>query len=169
MRKIILIIFGVCCLMVGVVFLMVNFVVFPKKYQDYVQLYSKKYSLDESLVFAIIKAESNFDVNAVSKSNARGLMQLLPKTAEWIAGEFDDEFSIDSLFVPEKNIEYGCFYLKYLFDKFDDIDVVICAYNAGEGVVGNWLNLDGTLNEELINFNETRAYLSKVKFFMRFY
>jgi soluble lytic murein transglycosylase len=69
------------------------------------------------------------------------------------------------MFNEETNIKFGCFYLNYLFSKFKDKDVVICAYNAGEGVVRNWINEDGSLDRSKISFDETKKYLERVNVF----
>ena len=170
MRKKCLIIFSVVCFFCACVFVLFNFVVFPRKYKNYVVAYAEKYDLDISLVYAVIKAESDFDRNAVSKTGARGLMQIIKPTAEWIAEELEiDDFSYDDMFIPETNIRFGCFYLNYLFSKFDDVQVVICAYNAGEGVVKDWLNDDGILDESKISYAETKKYLSRVIGFIKVY
>ena len=73
------------------------------------------------------------------------------------------------MFNPETNIKYGCFYLKYLFDKFERQDVVICAYNAGEGVIRDWLDEQGNLVKEKISYEETRNYLKKVSEYYEYY
>ena len=73
------------------------------------------------------------------------------------------------MFDAETNIKYGCFYLRYLFDKFKDKRVVVCAYNAGETVVKNWLDEGGKIIEEKISFKETKNYLKKVEFFEKLY
>ena len=169
MKKTILILFGLSCLVIGIVFLLFNFVFMSKKYQNYVEFYCDEYNLDSSLVYAIIKAESNFDANAVSRAGALGLMQLLPSTAKWIAGELNLDYYENDLFEPSKNIRYGCFYLRYLMNKFDNIDVVVCAYNAGETIVKSWLDEDGRVVENKISYSETKSYLKKVKAYYQIY
>ena len=72
------------------------------------------------------------------------------------------------MFEPEVNIRYGCFYLKYLFDKFKTPEIVICAYNAGEGKVLEWID-EGNLDRDEIDYEETRNYLAKVERFYRIY
>ena len=147
--------------------LVLNFMT-PKKYKNYVIESSNEFGLDKNLVYSIIKVESDFKSNAVSKSGALGLMQLLPKTAKWIAEELNDDYSKEKMFIPEVNVRYGCFYLKYLFDKFENFEIVICAYNAGEGKVLDWIE-DGKLIRDKIDFEETKNYLSKVEKFYRIY
>ena len=139
---------------------------FPKKYYNYVNEYASVYNLDKNLIFAVIKTESNFDEKAVSKSGAIGLMQIMPSTAEFIAKKLNREnFKTDDLYSPKTNIEFGVFYLKYLLNKFDDLEA-LCAYNAGETVVLNWLNSeDYSLEQNKLNkipYKETEWYVKKV-------
>lgn len=148
---------------------MFNFVLYPTKFKNIVVQNAKVYSLEPALVYAVIKAESNFDEKAKSNSNALGLMQLLPTTANWIAEELNVSFNESDLFDPEVNVRFGCFYLKYLYDRFGDTDVVVAAYNAGETKVKDWLGENGKLNVEKIDYPETRNYLKKVKGFYQIY
>ena len=98
------------------------------KYQPLISKVSKKYALDDALIRAIIRVESNFNPKAVSTAGAQGLMQLMPKTAE--------ELEVKNPFNPEENVEGGVKYFKYLLDRFDDnIPFAIAAYHAGESSV----------------------------------
>ena len=169
MKKTMIIFISILCLMIIVVFFVFNFFMFPRKYKKEIEEYCKEFSLEQSLVYAIIKAESDFDKDAISKAGAMGLMQLLPTTAKWIASEFNDDFFEDDLFDAKTNIKFGCFYLSYLFKKFENQDIVVCAYNAGETVVKSWLDENGNLDENLIDFKETKNYLKKVKAFKKVY
>lgn len=169
MKKLIFISFACCCVLSVILFVIFNFFVLKKEYNFFVQKYSDEFNLDKSLVYAVIKAESDFQEDAVSSAGALGLMQIIPSTAKWIASEFDEIYSKESLLTAETNIKYGCFYLRYLFDKFNDIDIVICAYNAGETIVKNWLDDNGNLDESLISYKETKLYLSRVREFYQLY
>lgn len=168
MKKKIITVFLISLVILFFVAIIVNFVVFPKKYKNYVLEFAEKYDLEPALVYATIKQESDFDKFAVSKSGALGLMQILPNTAKWIAGELEIDYNEELIFEPKYNIEFGCFYLNYLFNKFSDLDVVICAYNAGEGKVLDWI-VNGKLNKEAIDYSETRLYLKKVKNYYKVY
>ena len=150
------------CFFSVVLFVVFNFVIFKPSYDKLIKKYANEYQIEESLVFAVVKNESTFNKNAMSSSGARGLMQLVPSTAKWIAGELGEIYYDDMLFEPETNIKYGCFYLRYLFDKFEFEDVVVCAYNAGETKVRDWLNSEGKLDKSKINYNETKIYLERV-------
>ena len=169
MKRKVVIGFAIICVIFLFGSIFFHCVAFPKKYRKYVYSFSDKYEIDSALVFAIIKTESNFNKNAVSKSGAIGLMQIMPTTATWIAGELNLEFDASCLLEPEKNIMFGCFYLRYLFDKFEYMDVVIAAYNAGEGKVVEWLDENGRLIQEKIDFSETKNYVKKVIKFYNFY
>lgn len=128
-------------------------------------MYSKEYGLDDSLVYSVIKVESKFNKKAVSKRNAKGLMQISEITQNWAQEELGLE-NID-IFDPETNIKIGCWYLNKLFKEFNDLDLVITAYNGGSGNVSKWLkndaySRDGNKLHE-IPFEETKNYLEKVK------
>lgn len=139
-------------------------ILYPLKYKEEVLYYSNEFSLSPYLVFATIKVESSFSPTAKSSKGASGLMQITDKTARYIAVMLGED-SFD-LFDPETNIRYGCRYLRYLLDKFNDDVAAICAYNAGEGNVLTWLknneySTDGkTLS--VIPFSETNSYLKKI-------
>lgn len=91
---------------------------YPKEYSEYVCTYSEENNVDPLLIFAIIKAESNFDSDVISHSNAMGLMQILEKTAkEVVVNEIEEEFSKDMLFNPEENIKIGTKYFSRIARK----------------------------------------------------
>lgn len=135
------------------------FVCYPVKFTYEVEYYSQKFNLNPNLVYSTIRAESSFNPLAVSKSGAMGLMQLMPTTAVWIAGELKENFEIENLNSPETNIKYGCFYLRYLLNKFKNETYALCAYNAGETVVRGWIN---SQEEFTILYPETASYVKKV-------
>lgn len=143
--------------------------IYPLKYNDYIIEYSKKYDLNPYLVAAIIKVESNFEKNAVSPKDARGLMQITPSTAEWAAEKIKiDNFSLDMLFDPEVNIKMGCWYLDDLRREFgSNMELVLAAYNGGRGNVKKWLNnYENSKNGrelDYIPFKETDEYVKKVE------
>ncbi len=137
---------------------------FPIKYKNDVNSCAAKLNLDPNLILAVIKAESDFDPNAMSKSGACGLMQIMPNTAKYMIEKYDLDCSLDDLFLPKVNIAIGSQYLKYLFDKYKNIDDVIVAYNAGETTMINWKK-----NNQPIQYAETRNYLKRVKRNITFY
>ncbi len=142
--------------------------IYPIHYYDLIEKYSKKYKIDPYLVAAIIKNESRFNSNAISKKNAKGLMQIAPITGEWASKKLGiSNYTEDMLFQPELNIRFGVWYLNVLKQEFgDNVELIIAGYNAGNGNVKKWLNnpkysKDGkTLHK--IPFNETRVYKKKV-------
>ncbi len=141
-------------------------VIYPVRYYEYIKQYSEEYDLDEYLVMAVIKAESNY-IHDAHSGYARGLMQLTDDTARWISEKLSLEFLEDDVEDPKTNIRMGCYYLSYLISHYDgNIDVSLAAYNAGMGNVKKWLqnpeySSDG-VNFSHIPFKETRDYVKKV-------
>ena len=148
--------------------------IYPLKYKEYVNVMSEKYGVDESLIYAIMKAESNFNPNAESKAGARGLMQIMPDTFDWLQMEKDGIHMDESyLYDPCTNIEYGVFFISILLNKYDNDNVAICAYNAGMGTVDKWL-MDINLSDDRrtiyhIPYGETRIYQKEVLFNRKMY
>jgi soluble lytic murein transglycosylase len=141
---------------------------YPIYFENEVTKYDKEYNLDPYLIYSIIRTESSFDKKAVSKKDARGLMQIMPSTGKWIAQKMEIEnFHENDLFIAEKNIMMGIWYFNYLLKRFDnDINLAIIAYNAGPGKIESWLNdektsSDGTILDS-IPFEETERYEKKI-------
>ena len=141
---------------------------FPYEYQQIVQACSEENNVDEFLVAAVIKSESNFKDNAVSTPGAIGLMQLMPSTAEWIASEMhDNDYSKERLETPEINIYYGSWYLSRLLRDFHGNKILaLAAYNAGHGNVEEWMEQYGWDYDfsdiSAIPFRETEMYVRGV-------
>ena len=142
---------------------------YPVKYEETILKYSAEYNLDPFLILAVIKVESAFNETAVSNKDARGLMQIMPTTAQWISKKLgQEEFNEADLFEPEKNIMLGTWYINYLIEKFNgNTELAIMAYNAGPTSVQNWLK-EGTIYEEnivvsSIPYDETANYAKKIK------
>lgn len=145
---------------------------YPLQYEDVIVQYANRHELDPSLVAAVIRVESNYRPQAVSRKGARGLMQVLPTTGEWILRMQGTPLPLEQveeqLFEPEFNISLGTWYLAFLTRKFEgDKAKILAAYNAGQGQVDAWLEQgvwDGTYeNRDQIPFAETRDYLGKVE------
>ena len=147
----------------------------PYRYHDIVTKYAEKYGVDEKLIYSVIKVESHFNRYARSRSGALGLMQMLPKTFNWLTSQdhLDEHLTESSLYDPEVSIRYGVYYLKYLSEKFEDQDTVIAAYNGGEGNVTKWLSdkeySDDGITLKEIPRDETRSYVKKVHDAMKDY
>ena len=141
---------------------------YPVAYTDLIKTYATQYELDPYLVQSIMRCESSNDPSVVSKVGAIGLMQIMPDTGTWIAHklDLDDVYTEQMLYEPETNIEFGCWYLRFLSGRFDgDTKKMIAAYNAGHGSVEDWLNDPRfSQNGELttIPFEETARYYDKV-------
>lgn len=147
--------------------------IFPIKYYDIIQKYSKKYKVEEELILSVINAESRFNKKALSNKGAVGLMQIMPETGQWLFEKLNkNNFSKDMLYREEINIEIGTYYLKYLLEKFEDETLALCAYNAGSTNVYKWLNneeyaKDGTIHH--IPFEETDKYVKKINLIKKVY
>ena len=150
-------------------------IVYPQKYSEYVSKYAAEYNVPEDVIYATIKVESSFDHEAISRDDARGLMQMLPSTFEWLTGDehLAEHLEFSALKDPDVSIRYGTYYLKYLYDKFQKWDVVFAAYNWGEGNIARLL-ADGEYTDEDGNITyipaaQPRAYVPKVKNAMEYY
>jgi soluble lytic murein transglycosylase-like protein len=125
------------------------------KYDDIINRTANKFGLDSALIKAVIKAESNFNHNAVSPVGAQGLMQLMPQTAYAL--------SVDDSFHPEKNIEGGARYLRYLLKTYrGDLSLALAAYNAGEKAVAKY-------HYNIPPYRETQNYVRRVLSFYKSY
>lgn len=155
-------------IIIVILFLALKFAIdlsYPDKYSEYVEKYSKQYGVDCNLVYAIIKQESNFEVDVNSPKGAVGLMQLMENTALEVAEKLDCD-DVD-LCNPEVNIMLGVRHLADLLQKYDNNEkMAIIAYNAGMGNVDSWIGKgiideNGT-NLENVPYKETNMYLRKV-------
>lgn len=144
----------------------VEHAVFPRGYQSIVEAEAQNFGVEESLVYAVIKAESNFNPEAKSAVGALGLMQMMPDTFTWMQTYVGDVHETEALFEPEVSIRFGCALLRLLLNEYGDLTVALSAYNAGMGNVTSWLSDEAysddgvTLRE--IPFPETRIYVQKV-------
>lgn len=136
-------------------------------YEEIINKYAEEYNSDPLMIAAIIKVESGFDTEAVSEMNAKGLMQILPDTGEWIATKLEEDYHDELLHKPDYNIKLGAYYYEYLYEYFGDESLALAAYNGGMGNVEEWLSdpeisSDGHTLEN-IPFAETREYVDKVQ------
>lgn len=139
---------------------------YPLAYTGLVREHASANTLSESLVFALIRAESGFSPGVRSHAGAIGLMQLMPETARATARE-KGEFNPLRLTVPELNIRLGTRHLRELLNGYEgDAVYAVAAYNAGAAAVERWRkNLKGLKKDEFIEsipYQETRDYVKKV-------
>jgi soluble lytic murein transglycosylase len=140
----------------------------PLRHEDIIRQQAADKGLDPSLIAAIIYRESHFR-DQTSAAGARGLMQLTPATARYIARKSGGtQFELGDLATPQINIAYGSFYLRYLLDKYGGNEMLaLAAYNAGESNVDRWVadrsRAGGAFKSVAgIPFPETRAYVRRV-------
>ncbi|TRY14682.1 lytic transglycosylase domain-containing protein [Shewanella hanedai] len=127
---------------------------YSKRFDDLIQRAAKNYQLEPALIRAVIHAESAFDVYAISKTGAMGLMQLMPDTAE--------ELGVENAFKPAQNIDGGAKYLAKMLKQFDgDIELACAAYNAGPTRVTEYNGIPP--------YPETIAYVERVKILFKRY
>lgn len=147
------------------IFLGFGRLVYPFPYREFVEQHAERHGLDPLLVAAVIREESGFNPRARSGVGARGLMQLMPRTAEWAAPKAGvSGFGLEDLEDPETNIRLGCWYLAYLSRQFGgDLPLMLAAYNGGEGNVARWRKARGHETEQLLTaaFPETRRYVKR--------
>lgn len=141
---------------------------YPTDYSEYVEKAASDYGLEPSIIYSIIRTESNFNPEAQSNAGAYGIMQIMPSSFDWLQelrGE-EGKYDADALFEPEICIDYGSYLLKYFYDYYGNEQCAVAAYNAGF-VVSDWLadpqySSDGeTLND--IPYPETNDYVTKVQ------
>ena len=143
---------------------------YPKLHEEFVSMYSDEYGVDENLVFAVIKAESSFQEDAVSHKDALGLMQIMKETAEDVARKYNIEIDFNNsereILNVQNNIKIGTKYLAVLLEKYKNIEVAVAAYNAGIGTVDNWIEKEIIKSDgsdiENIPYKETNNYVRKI-------
>ena len=163
----VLVIFGI---VIGInkVFQLYKDTFYPLKYSEYVLKYSEETNTDPYLVYAVINTESKFEKDVVSDVGARGLMQIMEDTFDWIKYRKKDtrDITYDDIFEPDYNIDYGTYMLSLLCEEYQDIPTAIAAYHAGRGTVNNWLkdpqySADGKKLDNIPS-NTTGHYVNKV-------
>jgi soluble lytic murein transglycosylase-like protein len=119
----------------------------PQEIDAAIEKAAARHNVDANLVRAVVKVESNFNPNAVSRKGAMGLMQLMPQTAR--------QLNVTNPFDPEQNIEAGVRHLKKLMENYGgDVRLSLAAYNAGPGAVARWSGVP--------HFAETRNYVRRI-------
>ena len=144
---------------------------YPLAYKELIVEMADEFELEPWHIAAVVRCESSFNPKATSNVGARGLMQIMPETGEWLAGKFDEEAQFDAewLYQPEYNLKYGCWYLGWLMRRYnDDIIAATAAYHAGQTCVDGWLadpqiSPDGkTLLVGSIPYDSTRTYVNRI-------
>src|SRR5436190_5055677 len=139
----------------------------PLRHDDIIRQQAASKHLDPSLIAAVIYAESKFNARD-SSTGAKGLMQIQPETARFIARRSGGTaFTVADLSDPQTNISYGSYYLRYLLDRYSgNATLALAAYNGGETNVDDWNRRAGHgragFREADIPFAETRAYVDRV-------
>jgi soluble lytic murein transglycosylase len=133
----------------------------PLRHDDIIRQQAKAKDVDAALIAGVIYTESRFR-DQTSHAGAKGLMQLMPETADYIARKTGGtRFTRADLATPQINIAYGTWYLRYLLDRYDGNEVAaVAAYNAGHERVDDWGG--GTLTLDDIRFAETEDYARDV-------
>jgi soluble lytic murein transglycosylase len=125
-----------------------------RSYKDIIRRHASSYQLEEALVKAVIKVESDYQPRIVSSKGAQGLMQLIPETAK--------DLKVDNPFDPYENIRGGSEYLRKMLDLFeDDVELALAAYNSGPTTVKRYGGIPP--------YDETRNYVKKVKRYLDYY
>ncbi len=142
--------------------------ILPLRHEDIIRQQAADKNVDPSLIAGVIYTESRFR-DATSHAGAKGLMQLMPETADYIAHKSGGtRFQRADLATPQINIAYGTWYLRYLLDKYKNNTILtLAAYNAGEGKVDEWRANAAAAGEKFrvadhIPFQETRDYVHRV-------
>jgi soluble lytic murein transglycosylase len=139
----------------------------PLRHDDIIRQQAEDKDLDASLIAGVIYEESRFR-DQTSHAGARGLMQITPETADFIAKDSGGvRFRHEDLATPQINIAYGSYFLRYLIDHYDGNETLaVAAYNAGLTNVDRWVDRaggsEGFDTAEHIPFPETRAYVENV-------
>lgn len=168
-RKILLLFLVIILLVLyGISSSIVARLIYPLEYRTLIVTESEKFKLDPALVAAVIFEESKFNEFAESRSGALGLMQLMPETAQWAAKNIKMS-SVDNndLYNPDINVRLGCWYLRFLLNKYEREDLALAAYNSGHQNVDKWMKQKDITKyhrgEIIIGYGETRHYVKNVK------
>lgn len=141
---------------------------YPRGFQEYVEQYSREYRVDQNLIYAVAKTESNFNPQAHSNADARGVMQMTKDAFEWVQYRMGDESNVTyaDIFDPEVSIQYGTYMLKLLLEEMGTEQLAVCSYHAGMSNVNSWLekqdySKDGVVIDK-IPYSDTEWYHDKV-------
>jgi soluble lytic murein transglycosylase len=148
---------------------------FPVPFQERLRDYAAKRGLDESWVYALVRAESAFMEDARSPAGALGLMQVMPNTGAEVAKRIGwRNFQADHLRRADVNVPIGTAYLKQMLERFQgNLILATAAYNAGPGAVQRWLPASDCVEPDIwierIPFTETRKYVQRILYYSSIY
>lgn len=137
---------------------------YPLSYTGTLAAASARHEVSPYLLAAVINVESEWKPAARSAVGARGLMQVMPSTAEELADRRlvdGRRFPSDQLENPSVNVEYGAAYLRYLVERYHEVETALAAYNAGLANADTWSAQGGDIREQ-IEFPETRHFVLEV-------
>ena len=143
--------------------------IYPLQYQEELLAASEEFGIDPCMLAALVYVESSYQADAVSNVGAIGLMQIMPETGEWLSGkiELEEEYSTELLYDPATNLRLGCWYVRFLYDRYDgQWQEALTAYIAGQGQVDKWLK-DPELSKDgktldVIPGQDVKEYAAKV-------
>lgn len=140
---------------------------YPTPYRAVLQARAEEFALDEAWIYGLIRQESRFIATARSHAGARGLMQLMPSTARWVARRLGlKNWRWSRMNDIDTNVSLGTYYLRHVLDALDDNTVLASAgYNAGPRRARDWRpesDIEGAIYAETIPFDETRRYVKRV-------
>ena len=143
--------------------------IYPLLYREELLAASAEFEIDPCMLAALVYCESSYQADAVSHVGAIGLMQIMPETGQWLSGKVDleGEYATERLYEPEVNLRLGCWYLDYLYDRYDgQWQEALTAYIAGQGQVDKWLkdpelSADGK-HLDVIPGQDVKEYAAKV-------
>jgi soluble lytic murein transglycosylase-like protein len=137
---------------------------YPTPYLEWVHYYSKKHTVPAAMIMAVMREESLFKTQSVSKAKAVGLMQIMPQTGQEIATQLGVTWSgAQDLKDPKINIQFGTYYLSRLYKQFGNWELALMAYNAGPNRVKQWQKKYSTNDMDwfllMVPYNETKHYV----------
>lgn len=144
-------------------------IIYPLLYREELLAASEEFEIDPCMLAALVQVESSYQADAVSPVGAIGLMQIMPETGQWLSGkiELEEEYTTEMLYDPGVNLRLGCWYLNYLYDRYDgQWQEALTAYIAGQGQVDKWLkdpelSADGR-HLDVIPGQDVKEYAAKV-------
>ena len=141
--------------------------IYREEYTAEIERYSALFNVDPSLVYSVIKVESNFDPSAKSDAGAIGLMQIIEESFDWVAWRLGrEDLRFEDMYTPEYSIMFGCYMLGFLMDRYNSVELAAAAYHSGMGTVDSWIESGrvdpDNVDIESIEGSSTRHYVGKI-------